>query len=98
MLSSEQSRSNQSNSEGGGLLSPEISGLPHDKVLIFIRTRKMEAGTETERRGSDKRLHELLSRPLMVFSAAIWRSRQRGFRRDSRPECSSSVVPTGVES
>lgn len=48
--------------------------------------------------GSDKRLHEVLSWPLMVFSAAIWRSRQRGFRRDSRPECSSSVALTGVES
>lgn len=47
-LSSEQSRSNQSKSEGGGLISPEISGSPCDGVLIFIRRRETEAGTETE--------------------------------------------------
>lgn len=101
MLSSEQSRSNQSKSEGGGLISPEISGPPRDGVLIFIRRRETEAGTEMERGGggvgSDKRLLQLLSRPLMVFSAEIQRSRQRGSCVPVVPS-SSSVVATEEDS
>lgn len=52
-LRNEQNQSNQSDLEGGGLLSTQISG-PCDKVLIFIR-RKQE-GEETEGGGTVKEI------------------------------------------